>query len=85
MKNIYVSTRGQEDNIGDSILRRCYLDALRSVGRLHILVSHFDSYNSGLGLRIASMLGTQLGGTLTTPRLPDALFVLEFPEQARPH
>jgi di/tricarboxylate transporter len=39
---------------------------------------------TGLGLRIASMLSQQLGGTLTTPRLPDALFVLEFPEQARP-
>ena len=44
----------------------------------------FDVANSGLGLRIASMLSQQLGGTLTTPRLPDALFVLEFPEQARP-
>jgi two-component sensor histidine kinase len=49
------------------------------------LPADFDVANSGLGLRIASMLGTQLGGTLTTPRLPDALFVLEFPEQARPH
>ena len=56
MRNIYVSTRGQEDNIGDSILRRGYLDALRSVGRLHILVSHFDSYNSGLGLRDEDVL-----------------------------
>jgi hypothetical protein len=31
------------------------------------------------------MLGQQLGGILTTPRLPDALFVLEFPEQPRLH
>jgi two-component sensor histidine kinase len=45
------------------------------------LPADFDVANSGLGLRIASMLGQQLGGTLTTPRLPDALFVLEFPEQ----
>jgi two-component sensor histidine kinase len=40
----------------------------------------FEVANSGLGLRIASMLGKQLGGTLTTPQLPDALFVIEFPE-----
>jgi hypothetical protein len=31
------------------------------------------------------MLGQQLGGTLTTPRLLEALFVLEFPEQPKPH
>jgi two-component sensor histidine kinase len=49
------------------------------------LPADFDVANSGLGLRIASMLGQQLGGTLTTPRLPDALFVLEFPEQPRLH
>jgi len=48
------------------------------------LPADFDVANSGLGLRIASMLGQQLGGTLTTPRLPDALFVLEFPEPPRP-
>jgi two-component sensor histidine kinase len=47
------------------------------------LPADFDVANSGLGLRIASMLGKQLGGTLATPRLPDALFVLEFPEQPR--
>ena len=41
----------------------------------------FDAANSGLGLRLASMLGKQLGGTLTTPRLPNALLVLEFPER----
>jgi two-component sensor histidine kinase len=49
------------------------------------LPADFDVANSGLGLRIASMLGQQLGGILTTPRLPDALFVLEFPEQPRLH
>jgi two-component sensor histidine kinase len=49
------------------------------------LPADFDVANSGLGLRIASMLGQQLGGTLATPRLPDALFVLEFPEQPRAH
>jgi two-component sensor histidine kinase len=45
------------------------------------LPADFDAANSGLGLRIATMLSQQLGGTLTTPRLPDALFVLEFPER----
>ena len=49
------------------------------------LPTDFEVANSGLGLRIASMLGQQLGGTLTTPRLPEARFVLEFPEQPRPH
>ena len=48
------------------------------------LPSDFEVANSGLGLRIASMLGKQLGGTLTTPSLPEALFVIEFPEQSWP-
>jgi two-component sensor histidine kinase len=46
------------------------------------LPADFDAAKSGLGLQIAVMLGRQLGGTLTTPRLPDALFVLEFPERS---
>ena len=45
------------------------------------LPADFDAANSGLGLRLASMLGKQLGGTLTTPCLPNALFELEFPER----
>jgi two-component system, sensor histidine kinase PdtaS len=49
------------------------------------LLTDFDAGNSGLGLRIASMLSKQLDGNLTTPRLPDALFVVEFPEQPRRH
>jgi len=59
--------------------------------RFSVLTKHvklpedFDAANSGLGLRIASMLAKQLGGTLTTPHLPEALFVIEFPEHTRPH
>jgi two-component sensor histidine kinase len=45
------------------------------------LPSDFEIGQSGLGLKIASMLATQLGGKLTTPRLPEALFVVEFPEK----
>jgi hypothetical protein len=39
----------------------------------------FEIGASGLGLKIASMLAQQLGGKLTSPRLPDAVFVVEFP------
>jgi len=41
----------------------------------------FDVATAGLGLKIASMLATQLGGRLETPELPKALFVVEFPEK----
>jgi two-component sensor histidine kinase len=56
-----------------------------SVLTRHVKLPHdFQVDNAGLGLRIASMLSKQLDGTLTV-RLPDALFVLEFPETpARP-
>jgi two-component sensor histidine kinase len=43
----------------------------------------FEIGASGLGLKIASLMAQQLGGKLTAPRLPDALFVVEFPEAAR--
>jgi hypothetical protein len=51
MNEIFVSALGQLDNIGDSALRRGYLNALRFAGRLHVLMPDDDSYNSGLGLR----------------------------------
>jgi two-component sensor histidine kinase len=41
----------------------------------------FDVDSSGLGLKIASMLAQQLGGKLSTPSLPHANFVVEFPER----
>jgi two-component sensor histidine kinase len=44
------------------------------------LPSDFQLEGSGLGLRIAGMLARQLGGTLTTPDLPKALFAVEFRE-----
>jgi two-component sensor histidine kinase len=44
------------------------------------LPSDFQLEGSGLGLRIAGMLARQLGGTLTTPDLPRALFAVEFRE-----
>jgi two-component sensor histidine kinase len=46
------------------------------------LPAEFSLDGPGLGLRIALMLAGQLGGRLSTPRLPDALFVVEFPEPA---
>jgi two-component sensor histidine kinase len=45
------------------------------------LPADFQLDGGGLGLRIASMLAQQLGGTLTAPELPRALFVVEFPER----
>src|SRR5690606_38315853 len=35
-RHIYVNAGGQRDNIGDSLLRRAYLDALRPAGQLHV-------------------------------------------------
>jgi two-component sensor histidine kinase/NADH:ubiquinone oxidoreductase subunit K len=72
---------GQELEIEISLQRAGDLIRFSVLTKNVKLPVDFDAANSGLGLRIASMLGQQLGGTLTTPRLPDALFVLEFPEQ----
>src|SRR5262245_494660 len=44
------------------------------------LPDDFTLDGPGLGLRLASMLAQQLDGQLSTPRLPEALFVVEFPE-----
>lgn len=51
MSYIFVNPSGQRDNIGDSVLRRPYLEALRGTGELHVLVGRDDDYASGLGLR----------------------------------
>jgi two-component sensor histidine kinase len=48
-----------------------------------LLPEDFSFDGPGLGLRIASMLARQLDGELSTPRLPDAYFVVEFPETAQ--
>lgn len=50
---IFVNPAGQRDNIGDSVLRRAYLDALRGAGRLHVLVGQDHDFASGLGLQPA--------------------------------
>ncbi|MBD8518355.1 polysaccharide pyruvyl transferase family protein [Plantibacter sp. CFBP 8804] len=48
---MFVSATGQDDNIGDSVLRRAHLDFLRSFGSLHVLVgANSQDYISGLGL-----------------------------------
>lgn len=52
MPRIFVSVVGQNSNIGDSILRRAYLDCLRNVGSLHVLIEGTsEDYRSGLKLR----------------------------------
>ena len=49
---VFVSAVGQHDNVGDTVLRRPYLDALRSVGRLHVWIgAQTDDQLGGLGLR----------------------------------
>ncbi|WP_345439130.1 glycosyltransferase [Microbacterium gilvum] len=48
---IFVNVGGQRDNIGDSLLRRAYLDALRGCGDIHAYTGPDSGYNSGLGLR----------------------------------
>lgn len=50
--NFFASGAGQEDNLGDSILRSEMLSALRSRGSLHVLVKGLpDAYISGLQLQ----------------------------------
>lgn len=51
MRPIFVIATGQDDNLGDSLLRRGYLRALRSAGTLHIgLAGSSDDYIAGLGI-----------------------------------
>lgn len=48
---IFASAMGQVDNVGDTVLRRAFLNALRPAGDLHVFVgSRDDSYLGGLGL-----------------------------------
>lgn len=49
---VFVSAVGQHDNIGDTVLRRAYLDVVRPLGRLHVFVGDKPAgYVAGLGLR----------------------------------
>jgi hypothetical protein len=48
---IFASVLGQVDNVGDTVLRRAFLEALRPAGELHLFVGeHDDSYLGALGL-----------------------------------
>ena len=48
---VFVSAVGQHDNIGDTVLRRAYLDVVRPLGRLHVFVGDKpDGYVAGLRL-----------------------------------
>lgn len=49
---VFVWATGQDDNIGDSLLRRAYLDALRQLGSLHVWSGPASKgFSSGLGLK----------------------------------
>lgn len=52
VQSVFVSVIGQEDNLGDSVLRRGMLEALRTEGlQLHVLVgSNSDGYIRAAGL-----------------------------------
>jgi len=47
---VFVNPAGQHDNIGDSALRRAYLQALRGLGTLHVYLGTESDFNSGLGI-----------------------------------
>ncbi|PWD51939.1 hypothetical protein C8046_16085 [Serinibacter arcticus] len=50
--SVWVSVPGQVDNVGDTVLRRGLLEALRPLGTLHVFVGdHDDAYCTGLRLR----------------------------------
>lgn len=53
---VFVNPAGQRDNIGDSVLRRAYLNALRKRGTLHVLVGKDRDFGSGLGLQEEDIL-----------------------------
>lgn len=53
---IFVNPSGQRENLGDSLLRRRYLNTLREAGALHILVGVDESYASGLGARAEDVI-----------------------------
>lgn len=54
---VLASAVGQHDNVGDTVLRRAYLDALRPLGRLHVLVGDKpDGYVRGLAPREGDVL-----------------------------
>lgn len=60
VKSAFVSVVGQDDNIGDSVLRRGLLEALRDPSiQLHVHVGDVGAgYRTGLGLRADDVLYT---------------------------
>ena len=56
---VFVDVRGQTENLGDSVLRRAWLDALRPIGELNALVGDDPEYASGLGLTGSDRVFTQ--------------------------
>ena len=78
MGEVLVSARGQVDNLGDSVLRRGLLRALRRAGDLTIsVVGMPPGYLTGLGLSDADVLVSdpaRWGPTLTRGLLGGALY-----------
>ena len=58
---VFVDARGKTDNLGDSVLRRAWLDALRPLGDLNVLVGEDAQYTSGLGLADSDTADEQWG------------------------
>jgi polysaccharide pyruvyl transferase WcaK-like protein len=56
--SIFVNPTGQVDNLGDSVLRRPYLAALRGGGQLHVLNTDGPDYSSALGILSADIVYT---------------------------
>lgn len=73
MRNVFVNAGGQWENIGDSLLRRAYLDALRTAGTLHVYVGGHAAYASGLGTRPGDRVYTSRGRWLARTALAAAL------------
>ncbi|QRY41915.1 polysaccharide pyruvyl transferase family protein [Microbacterium hominis] len=50
-RRYFVVLTGQEDNVGDSLLRRPYANRLRSAGPIYVWAGRNDDYVSGLSLQ----------------------------------
>lgn len=63
IEHIFVSATGQDDNLGDSVLRRGYLSALRgSTSNLHVLVGqNSGDYVSALSIEVSDHVYTEPG------------------------